>query len=243
MNVRDHTEYEQEVGAYLLGALTDLERQAFERHLAGCPRCQQEVEDLRLAVEALPRSVPQLEPAPRLKRSLMQTVEREAAERAGAAARPPLRQRLAARLPRLPAMRPAVAWASAAVVLGVGVATGFALSGALSGDDTRTVAATVDRARLPSAGGSLAVEDDGEDGAILRVNGMPSLRKERVYQAWVQREGRVVPQPTFEVGPDGSGAVAVPADLSDAKAVLVTREKRGGARAPSETPVMRVRLG
>ena len=42
----------------------------------------------------------------------------------------------------------------------------------------------------------------------------------------------IIPQPTFEVGPDGSGAVAVPEDLSDAQAVLVTREARGGATRP-----------
>jgi hypothetical protein len=58
----------------------------------------------------------------------------------------------------------------------------------------------------------------------------------------VQRDGTVVPHPTFEVGEDGGGAVAVTDDLSDAEAVLVTREARGGARAPTEPPVLRVPL-
>jgi hypothetical protein len=71
---------------------------------------------------------------------------------------------------------------------------------------------------------------------------MPSAGRGRVYQAWVQRQGEVVRQPTFETGRDGAGAVALPGDLSDAEAVLVTRERRGGARAPSEDPVLRVRL-
>jgi Anti-sigma-K factor rskA len=71
---------------------------------------------------------------------------------------------------------------------------------------------------------------------------MPSPGRDRVFQAWVQRDGAVVPQPTFEVGEDGGGAVAVPDDLSDAEAVLVTREPRGGARAPSEPPLIRVPL-
>ena len=30
MTARDHTHYREDIGAYLLGALTDLERQAFE---------------------------------------------------------------------------------------------------------------------------------------------------------------------------------------------------------------------
>jgi hypothetical protein len=52
----------------------------------------------------------------------------------------------------------------------------------------------------------------------------------------------VVPQPTFDVGADGGGAVAVPDDLSGAEAILVTREARGGAPAPSERPLIRVPL-
>ena len=43
MSARDHAAYQDEVGAYLLGALTDLEVQAFERHMAHCPNCRDEV--------------------------------------------------------------------------------------------------------------------------------------------------------------------------------------------------------
>ena len=71
---------------------------------------------------------------------------------------------------------------------------------------------------------------------------MPALEGGRVYQAWVQRDGMVEPEPTFEVGADGGGTVAVPEDLSDAEAVHLTREPRGGSRAPSEEPILTVRL-
>ena len=36
--------------------------------------------------------------------------------------------------------------------------------------------------------------------------------------------------------------MTVPEDLSGADAVLVTREPRGGARVPSENPILRVDL-
>ena len=90
--------------------------------------------------------------------------------------------------------------------------------------------------RCPSASGQPARSPgDGEDGAILRVHGHAAAGRGRVYQVWVQRDGDGrCPQPTFEVGEDGGGAVAVPDDLAGAEAVLVTREPRGGARAPSE---------
>jgi Anti-sigma-K factor rskA len=71
---------------------------------------------------------------------------------------------------------------------------------------------------------------------------MPSLERGRVYQAWVQRDGMIEPEPTFEVGADGRGVVAVPEDLSEAEAVMVTREPSGGSRAPSEKPILTVTL-
>ena len=237
MSARDHTDYREEIGAYLLGALTDLERQAFERHVAGCGECRDELERLRPAADALPRSVEQVEPPPGLKTSLMEVVESEARERSGArAARTRERRRL--RLPSLTEFRPVLV----AAALALGVVVGFGVAQLGGGDDARTVAATVDQGRLPDASGSLRIQGGGEDGAILTVQGMPPAGGERVYQAWVQRDGMVEPQPTFEVGGDGGGAVAVPDDLSEAEAILVTREPRGGSRAPSEQPLIQVPL-
>jgi Anti-sigma-K factor rskA/Putative zinc-finger len=238
MTSRDHMDYRDEIGAYLLGALTDLERQAFERHLDGCAECRDEVEQLRPAADSLPRSVEQLEPPPGLKSSLMEVVEREARERSSgpARARRPLGERLRA---LVAPMRPVLV----AGVLAVGLLVGFGVSQLVGGgDDTRTVAASVDQSRIPDGSARLQIEGDGADGGTLSVRGMPSPGRGKVYQAWVQRDGEVTPEPTFEVGRDGGGAVAVPDDLSGAQAVLVTREPRGGSRAPSERPVVIVRL-
>ncbi len=236
MTARDHTHYREDIGAYLLGALTDLERQAFETHIGNCAECRDEIEQLRPAADALPRSVEQVEPPPALKAALMEIVEREAAEAApeGAA---PQRQSLRERL-RFPAMRPALALGA----LLLGLIAGFGVA-QLGGDtDERTIVATVDQSRLPRASGDLQVEGNGKDGGILRLEDMPTLEEGQVYQAWVQRDGGFVAQPTFEVGADGAGAAAVPDDLSNAEAVLVTRERRGGARAPTERPVISVPL-
>ena len=236
MTTGDHTHYRDDIGAYLLGALTDLEREAFESHIANCAECRDEIEQLRPAADALPRSVEQIEPPAGLKTALMEVVEREAREAAPERETAPRRRSLRERF-RMPALRPVLV----AGALLLGLVAGFAVS-QLGGDDERTVVATVDQSRLPRASGSLQVEDNGKDGAILRLRGMPTLEPGQVYQAWVQRDGRFVPQPTFEVGADGAGAAAVPGDLSDAQAVLVTRERRGGARAPTERPVINVPL-
>ena len=221
--MNDHPRYRDDIGAYLLGALTELERQAFERHIAGCSECQEELERLRPAADALPGSVEQVQPPARLKASLMEVVEREAeAERQPAPSRAPRRRFL----------RPALVAAGLLIALAIGVTVTQ-----LGGDETRTVTARVDPA-MPQAGGSLRIEGDD---ATLRLHDMPELGGARVYQVWLQHGDRMVPTRTFEVGRSGAGRVELP-DVSDAKGVFVTREPRCGAQVPSENPIVSVPL-
>jgi anti-sigma-K factor RskA len=223
----DHARHQDDVGAYLLGALNDLERQAFERHLRGCGDCQEELARLQPAADALPGSVQQFEPPARLKASLMEVVEREARAEQPAAPRPRPRQRL--RFFTRPAF--------VAAALLVGLVAGFAIAQLGGGEDTRTLAATVDRA-MPSAGGTLRISDDD---ATLQLHDMPRLGGTRVYQVWLQHGDRMVPARTFEVGADGRGAVDL-SNVEDADGVYVTREPRGGAQVPSEDPIVSVPL-
>ena len=213
----DHSRYQDDVGAYLLGALSDPERHAFERHLAGCGECREELERLRPAAEALPGSVVQLEAPPGLKKRLMAEVEGDSNV---VALRPRRRRTLLA----------------VAAVLLLGVVVGFGVA-QLGGDDSRTVTATVARA-MPQAGGSLEVS--GDDGT-LRLHDMPELGADRVYQVWLKHGERLVPTRTFEVGSSGRGDVALHG-VEDADGVFVTREARGGAQVPSEEPIVSVPL-
>jgi anti-sigma-K factor RskA len=215
----DHVRYRDDIGAYLLGALNDLERQAFERHLRGCDECREEVERLRPAADALPGSVVQLEPPPGLKKRLMAEVERDV--------QPSRARRPLLRAPRL-------AFAAAALVLGLAIGFGVAQLGE---EDTRTVTASVAKA-MPDAGGTLEIEGDS---ATLRLHDMPELGSTRVYQVWLQHGDRLVPARTFKVGSSGRGNVEL-ANVNDAQGVYVTREARGGAQVPSEDPIVSVPL-
>jgi anti-sigma factor RsiW len=237
VNARDHTRYADDCGAYLLGALNELERQAFEAHLAVCAECRQEVDGLRPAADALPRSVTPLEAPAGLKRSLMEVVEREAAEPAPAPARRSLRDRL----PGLARARPAFALAAAVLLLAIGVGIGLLGSGDEAPAD-RALSAAVDHTRLASASARLVVPAGGGKGAILNVRNLPSPRTDRVYQVWIRRGSEVTPGPTFLPRSNGTGAAAVPGSLKRVDEVMVTREHRGGAPQPTEQPVMRVRV-
>lgn len=227
MTADHHTEQVENVGAYALGALPELEAQVFERHLMGCELCQEELLRLTEAVEALPRSVPAHEPPASLKARLMEEVRAEAPRRQ------PARERRRVFVPRL---RPAIAWAAAAVAL---VAGGYGAA-EIARDDGggRTLQAQVDAQRLPDGSATLSIPEDG--GAVLRLEGMPAAGRGRVYEVWVERGGEVQPVSIFDVDAQGAGAAAVPDSLEDVSAVMVTREPRGGSAEPTEAPVVRV---
>jgi Anti-sigma-K factor rskA, C-terminal len=91
---------------------------------------------------------------------------------------------------------------------------------------------------MPHAGGELDIEGDH---ATLRLHDMPDLGRARVYQVWLQHGERMVPARTFEVGRGGTGDVRLP-DVRKTDGVFVTREDRGGARVPSEDPIVSVPL-
>ena len=237
MSPRDHERHADDVGAYLLGALPELEATAFERHMMGCADCRDELERLRPGAEALPRAVEQFGAPPALCRSLMKTVRAEARERPRAAAAPGRRFGL----PRLALGAPRLAGAMAALVL-VGVGVGLAVDRATRDSASeRTVLARVDPARLPGGEARLVVRDGRA--AELRVARLPVLRRGRVYEVWLEHRGAVRPAGAlFAVHSDGSGAAAIPRAVRRGDRIMVTRERAGGVQRPSEAPVITARV-
>ena len=235
---RDHQQYEENVGAYLLGALPELEAEVFEKHLETCPSCRRELQQLRVASEALPRAVEPVVPPPELKESLMKTVWAEAAEREEAR---PKRRWSRPFLERLPPLTPAFATAMAACVLAIGVGIGIGVS-QLGGSSSKTLTALVDQSRAPSGAASLHVPGDRKN-ALLTVQGLPSPGPGKVYEVWVQRGGAMQPAGAlFSVGSGGSGSAGIPGSLKGVQAVAVTAERDGGSLKPTQMPVLTVKL-
>jgi anti-sigma-K factor RskA len=228
MRAADHSRFQDDVGAYLLGALDDDERSRFEAHAAACHVCQDEIDHLRVAADALPRSVEQHDPSPALKQRLMDEVKAELP--AGAATpRAPRRRRRRFSMPR-------VAIAASAAALLVGLFTGYLVSSGSSGG-SHTFAATVDARRVGAAHATLIAAKDGGP-AELRVMGMPQLRSGQVYEVWLKRGSRIEPGSLFSVNRMGDGVGAVPGGVDGVDAVMVTRERAGGAQQPTEVPVV-----
>lgn len=227
----EHLAFEDDMAAYLLGALAPEEAAAFAAHAERCPRGQREEATLRPAVELLGVAVPPL-PAPAVVRERVLAEVHEDVRRREQAARPARRRRWAGLA--LPVRPLTAVAATAALLVGGGVLVDEALR---SGGETRTVAAQVRAAQAPGASAALEISGDR---ALLRVRRLPDPPEGRVYQVWLKRPGRAAPEATsvlFSPRGDGSATTAVPS-VRDVDAVLVTDEPRRGSRQPTRTPVI-----
>ncbi|MDA0163831.1 anti-sigma factor [Solirubrobacter ginsenosidimutans] len=235
-----HERWEDAAGSYVLGALTDEERTSYEAHLETCPSCRAEVDELRVAAEALPVSPPPLLPPPALKARIMAEVEREAAllasagkpDRAAASA-PERRKRRwlggGIAFPR------AALGALACVMLVIGLGLGAVV---FSGGSGRTVPV---ESTIPTAKAELEVNGDT---ATLVANGLPLPPNGKTYMVWLSRPGHA-PEPTsalFTPRRDGSATASVTGDLKDVDAVLVNIEPVGGSTTPTSDVLMTAKL-
>ncbi len=92
----------------------------------------------------------------------------------------------------------------------------------------------------PGANAELVV--DGDSGT-LSADGLPELKRDQVFQAWVRDEGEDELQPSNVFVPDRAGAATATVEgLDDAAQVMVTREPRGGSTQPTTAPLLRANL-
>jgi anti-sigma-K factor RskA len=221
MSVENGRECGENAAAYVLGALTPSEADAFRRHIAECTACRDEVASFERITAALPDAGVQ----PDVPRELRRRVMREVRATPKASVERP-------RLRATRSWRPLTAWGGALAAVIVAVIVAVALSS--GGSSTRTIAAASGNAELRISGGR----------GDLIVRRLPQLPTGRIYEMWVQR-GSAQPRPTgtlFGVSAGGTAAVGVPGSLDGVSAVLVTQEPAGGTLAPTSTPVIVARL-
>jgi anti-sigma-K factor RskA len=224
----EHQECTEALGAYVLGALPEDEGARVQRHISECQDCRAQFEWLRVAADALPASVPPVQPPPELKSRVMEIVHAEAdlLRAAGEAADRPPRTERPSRWSWLTgrALRPAgaVAIGLAVLVLAVVLITS-------GGSGSRTVVAQSTRP------GSASLLINGTR-AQLVVHGFQAPPAGHVDELWV-KHGDSAPRPagTFVLR---SGTVALGRPVHAGDTVLVTVEPGRGTRAPTTTPFL-----
>ena len=247
-------------GSYVLDALSEPERDSFERHLQHCPLCEDEVRGLREAAARLGLAKT-LDPPPQMRPRVLAVAyrtrqlpppagEQVGLERRGVRVtwlfRPRSARRHAQRRPRLPRLAAALAAASLVIVVALGITqtltrhqpggaptASAAISRVVTAPDART------QTMRTSAGGIVTVVvSAGQQAAVVSAMGMRSLPPAQTYQLWV-------------IGPDGARSAGLLSRTGRAGPVLasgvepgdrigITVEPAGGTSGPTTTPVIAV---
>jgi anti-sigma-K factor RskA len=228
-----HPARRDELAAYALGALEPAEAEALERHVDECRECREYLLWLDPAVSVLPASVEQ-RPAPaRLKRALMAEVEADLK-----AARRAERDRERANRGFWGAFWRPVTAVAACLVLIAGLVAGYALRG----DDEPESDLIAAEPLEPGSGAMAATLERTGDRGILHVEELPPLPANRVYQAWIGRDGAMEPSTTFVVPDDGNTEVAIEGSLDGASGLFITSEPGDGSDTPTPPILMEAPL-
>jgi anti-sigma-K factor RskA len=206
----------------MLGALEPGEATELERHLDGCERCREEMRWLEPAVHSLPESVERQEAPPSLRANLMAEVREDVREAESRSAPD--------RSWRQWLLKPAVGFAVVALLVAGVVGYEVGRDGGDEGGGASTVVREIN-------GMTVKMIQEGEGGR-LELAGVPQPPEDKVFEAWVERDGDVEAVPALIV-PDRHGhAETTIADMEGVEAVMVTVEPRGGSETPTGKPVM-----
>ncbi|MBG6064745.1 anti-sigma factor [Micromonospora ureilytica] len=225
-------------GAYVLDAVDDVERAAFERHLAECEPCRDEVAELR------------------------ETVARLADETDVEATPAALRERTLAQVARTPQLRVSAAgagggrragrWrqltvAAAAAVLLAGGAS--AVTWTVSNDrisdeqassaQARQIAAVLDapdarvfeRPLQPGGAATVVVSRDRDRGVVL-LRDLPAPGAGRIYELWLIRGSE--PRKVGQLAEGDRASTMVIGPVADAGTFGVSNEPVGGSVTPTQ---------
>jgi anti-sigma-K factor RskA len=245
-------------GAYAMDAVPPPERAAFERHLASCEPCRQEVRGLREATAALASATAvrppdgfreavlraagqtrQLPPAPAAPPAPWRTLRRQGLGVAG------WRPRLAVVL----AGAVACVLAVVAVVAGVSV---YGMHSRLAQDQGHDHAvamvlgapdATMMSAPVTTGGTATVVMSHRERALVFTAADLRILPSSESYELWLM--GPAGSKPAGMISMSGGGKMAGPmvvSGLSAGESVGVTVEPAGGSPRPTTPPVVVIAL-
>lgn len=241
MNGMDQERFEDLKDAYVLGALPEEERLEFEQYVAAHPDLQAEVEELAAVAGLLAFSPREQEPAPELRRRIMDTVEAEAVQPPRASHR---RSWLAGLWEAVGARDLTVA---AAAILVIGL---FSWSMLLQGEVQDLQGRVQSLQNQPQGPQMIALGGTGTeqgaraelvtlegDRAVLVAENMPPVPEGKTYQIWVIKGD--TPQPSGLFEPKGDSVAAVlEKPVEGADAVAVTVEPEGGSPKPTTEPML-----
>ncbi|WP_353940842.1 anti-sigma factor [Streptomyces sp. HUAS MG91] len=239
-------------GAYAVHALTEEEREAFERHLADCEACAQETAELTATAARLGLAASDA-PRPELRE---QVLRRITTVRQETPARPYPAQTVrtgVARRRLLSRWALAACLAAAASLGGVAVwqhqraddAVRQARQAERSSDRIAAVLAAPDArtgsAKLAGGATGTVVVSAAQDKAVLVVSGMAEPPRGKVYQLWFDDGGTMRAAGLMDAARHDQ-TVLLSGAVDGASGMGITVEPAGGSEQPTSAPVALMRL-
>ena len=232
-------------GAYVVDALDDAERAAFERHLAQCPDCQQEVASLREAT-ALMADDAALTPPPGLRDSVLSGIKNIRPIPPEAAGPAEDERPLLPVLPMRPRRRRIAALvAVAAAILAIAGGVVFqpwqddsSRQGQISAADQVLAASDVKHVSIDFDDGSKATvfHSPSERRAVLVTDDMAAPPPGKAFELWLQDESGAMTPAGLMKNP-GDNKVLLKGDAAEATGVGITVEPEGGSKQPTSEPI------
>jgi anti-sigma-K factor RskA len=233
------------VGAYALDAVDDLERVAFERHLADCEACRAEADELRETAARLADSTWSV-PPPRLRTEVLTAIGQTHQLGPGQASRPERDARAA-----ISRWRRFTAGAAAAAILaaGAGAATwsvqeqrvrdqsAVAAAAQLQQKRIQAVLASADlvvRTSPMTGGGKVTVAySAAQKSSVVSIAATSSPGSDRAFQMWTIR-GAGAPVDAGVLDAGQKSALRIVDGLPGNDAFAVSLEKAGGVAQPTD---------
>jgi anti-sigma-K factor RskA len=236
-------------GAYAVDALDDAERAAFERHLAQCPDCQQEVASLREAT-ALMADDAVMTPPPGLRDSVLAGIKSirpipPQTERTPTAEAGVEEADIAPVLPMRSRRRRIAALVAVAAAI-LAIAGGIAVQ-PWQDDSNRSQLSPADQVLAADDVKQVSIDfDDGskatvfrspkERRAVLVTHDMAAPPRGKTFELWLQDEsGEMTPAGLMNT--PGDNKVLLKGDAAEATGVGITVEPEGGSKQPTKKPL------
>jgi len=222
-------------GAYAVDALDDGERAEFERHLAGCPSCQAEVDDLREAAATM-ADVNAVKPPADLRSRVLADIRT-------VRPLPPVVERGTTHSSRV--RRPWVTLAAAAAAVIVLAGAGGVVWHPWT-SSTSQVSAVAQVQHAPDARQFTTHGPDGStvtvyrsvslDKAVVVARDLAAAPDGKVYQLWLQDPAGTM-RPAGFLSAGASTSATLSGAAATAKGAGITVEPVGGSPAPTSNPV------
>ncbi|TDF96615.1 anti-sigma factor [Paenibacillus piri] len=213
--------------AFFLNELPEQETEAFKLHLAACPSCRDEWNNLQRVWQTLPFEMDETDIPDSLKERMFEQISRNIQQPLHAEEQEIADEPFESESPPLQKAKPAApiskrwTYAAAAVVFAmIGAAAGWGIneygrSHLAASDRLAAPAKVVDQYALkafdpdmPAASGHCWIKEQGKSKQlVVQVNGLGRNAGDEAYQVWIVKEGTRFNGGTFQVDDKGSGVL------------------------------------